>query len=92
MAAEFEDRLVTKDIAPEEMQFENKLRPQTFQEFIGQKKLKENLTIFVEAAKKRNEALDHCLFYSPPGLGKTTLAHIIAKEMSSNLRSTSGRF
>jgi Holliday junction DNA helicase RuvB len=69
---------------------ENSLRPQTLDDFIGQDKLKENLKIFISAAKKRNESLDHCLFYAPPGLGKTTLSHIIAKEMGGSLRITSG--
>jgi Holliday junction DNA helicase RuvB len=75
---------------PEEDRLENSLRPQSLDEFVGQKKLKDNLKVFIEAAKKRSEPLDHCLFYAPPGLGKTTLAHIIAKEMGGNLRTTSG--
>ncbi|MCK9582703.1 MAG: Holliday junction branch migration DNA helicase RuvB [Endomicrobiales bacterium] len=74
----------------EEKNFENSLRPQTLEEFIGQDKLKANLKVFIDAAKKRGQALDHCLFYAPPGLGKTTLANIISREMGSNLRSTSG--
>ncbi|GMO64264.1 MAG: Holliday junction branch migration DNA helicase RuvB [Endomicrobiia bacterium] len=74
----------------EEDKTENSLRPQSLNDFIGQKKLKSNLKIFIEASKKRHEALDHCLFYAPPGLGKTTLSHIIAKEMGCNLRITSG--
>ncbi|MFA7073687.1 MAG: Holliday junction branch migration DNA helicase RuvB [Endomicrobiaceae bacterium] len=78
-----------KELTPEE-RLENSLRPQCLDDFIGQKKLKDNLKVFIEASKKRQEALDHCLFYAPPGLGKTTLAHIIAKEMGGNLRSTSG--
>ena len=82
--------VVDGNISVEEKRVENTLRPQTLDEFIGQTKLKGNLKVFIEAAKKRNEALDHCLFYSPPGLGKTTLSHIISKEMGSNLRSTSG--
>ncbi|MBN1823554.1 MAG: Holliday junction branch migration DNA helicase RuvB [Endomicrobiales bacterium] len=69
---------------------ESNLRPKDLSEFIGQKKLKDNLSVFIEAAKKRREPLDHCLFYAPPGLGKTTLAHIIARETGGNLRSTSG--
>lgn len=68
----------------------NAIRPKTFEGYIGQSKLVENLKIFVEAAKKRGEALDHCLFHGPPGLGKTTLANIIANEMGVSLRSTSG--
>lgn len=85
-----EQRIVAGVPIPEEDRLENSLRPQSLDEFIGQKKLKENLRVFIEAAKKRGEALDHCLFYAPPGLGKTTLAHIIAKEMGGNLRTTSG--
>lgn len=66
------------------------LRPRSLDDFIGQDKIKENLKIFIEAAKKRNEPLDHVLLYGPPGLGKTTLAHIIAREMGANIRLTSG--
>lgn len=66
------------------------LRPRSLEDFIGQDKLKENLKVFIEAAKKRNEPLDHVLLYGPPGLGKTTLAHIIAREMGANIRLTSG--
>ena len=66
------------------------LRPKTLDEFIGQDKLKANLKVFIDAAKKRKEPLDHCLFYSPPGLGKTTLANILAREMGVNLRTSSG--
>ncbi len=75
---------------PQEEVVDAALRPQSLDEFVGQDKLKRNLKVFVEAAKKRKEALDHCLFSAPPGLGKTTLAHIIAKEMGVNLRQTSG--
>lgn len=77
------------ELTPEE-KLENSLRPQCLDDFVGQQKLKDNLKVFIEASKKRQEALDHCLFYAPPGLGKTTLAHIIAKEMGGNLRTTSG--
>ena len=73
----------------EEIQ-ENTLRPQTLDEYIGQTKVKENMKIYIEAAKKREEPLDHCLFYGPPGLGKTTIANIIANEMKSNIKITSG--
>jgi Holliday junction DNA helicase RuvB len=74
----------------QEVQFEANLRPRTFAEYIGQDKVKENLAIFLSAAKMRGETLDHVLFYGPPGLGKTTLAHIIAAEMGAALQSTSG--
>jgi len=84
------ERLVESAKITEEERIENSLRPQCLDDFIGQEKLKENLKVFIEAAKKRQEALDHCLFYAPPGLGKTTLSHIIAREMGGNLRMTSG--
>ncbi|MDR3256173.1 MAG: Holliday junction branch migration DNA helicase RuvB [Endomicrobium sp.] len=83
-------RVVEASKLIEEDKTENSLRPQSLDDFIGQDKLKNNLKVFIEAAKKRNESLDHCLFYAPPGLGKTTLSHIIAKEMGGNLRITSG--
>lgn len=83
-------RTVTADALPEEAGADFALRPQCLEEFVGQEKLKDNLKVFIEAAKKRKEPLDHCLFSAPPGLGKTTLAHIIAKEMGVNLRQTSG--
>ncbi len=69
---------------------EHALRPATLAEFVGQDKIKENLKVFIEAAKNRKEALDHCLFYSPPGLGKTTLSNILAREMGVNIKVTSG--
>lgn len=75
---------------PEERSLEAALRPKTLDEYVGQRKLKENLRVFILAAKQRGEPLDHCLFYGPPGLGKTTLAHIIANEMGVRLRATSG--
>lgn len=74
----------------QEERLENSLRPQSLKEYIGQTKVKENMKIYIEAAKKRGEALDHCLFYGPPGLGKTTIANIIANEMKSNIKITSG--
>src|SRR5258708_18619715 len=77
-------------VTPEEEPFERSLRPQTLDEFVGQDRLKKNLRVLVEAARERKEPLDHCLFYSPPGLGKTTLAGIIAHEMQVGLRVTSG--
>ena len=74
----------------QEERLENSLRPQSLHEYIGQTKVKENMKIYIEAAQKRGDALDHCLFYGPPGLGKTTIANIIANEMHSNLKVTSG--
>ncbi len=75
---------------PDEETFDRALRPKSLDEFIGQDKLKENLKVFLKAARQRREPLDHCLFYSPPGLGKTTLANILAREMGVNLRMSSG--
>src|SRR3989339_2204156 len=85
-----EDRIITPVVVEEEEKIDYTLRPQSLDEFIGQKKLKENLKIYISAAKKRKEPLDHCLFYSPPGLGKTTLANIIAHEMGVSIKATSG--
>ena len=73
-----------------EERLENSLRPHNLDEYIGQNKVKENMKIYIQSAKKREEPLDHCLFYGPPGLGKTTLANIIANEMHSNIKVTSG--
>ena len=86
-----EERLINpeiSDIAEERM--ENSLRPKVLSEYIGQEKVKENMKIYIEAAKKRGEPLDHVLLYGPPGLGKTTLANIISNEMNSNIKITSG--
>lgn len=84
------ERFVTNRATDEERSQENVLRPQSLDEYVGQDKMKESLRICIEAAKRREEALDHAIFYGPPGLGKTTIAHIIAKEMGASLRSTSG--
>lgn len=83
-------RIVTTEMAEEDKAAEGSLRPQHLCEYIGQEKTKHNLQVYIEAAKARGEALDHVLFYGPPGLGKTTLAGIIANEMGSNLKITSG--
>ncbi len=81
--------IINPIFSPEDLN-EYSLRPKNLSEFIGQKKLKENLSIYIQAAQKRGEPLDHILFYGPPGLGKTTLSNIIAKEMGSNIKSTTG--
>ncbi len=83
-------RVTVPDRLEDEFEYDITLRPTKFDEFVGQEKIKENLKIFIQAAKKRGEPLDHVLFYGPPGLGKTTLAHIIAQEMATNIKSTSG--
>jgi Holliday junction DNA helicase RuvB len=85
-----DNRLISPETREEDYEIEQTLRPQVLTEYIGQQKIKENLKIFIQAAKERGEALDHALFYGPPGLGKTTLAHIIAREMNVNIRTTSG--
>lgn len=90
MAHHKDKRIINTELKNEEITLENNLRPQNLSEYIGQSKAKENLKIFIDAAKKRHETLDHTLFYGPPGLGKTTLAGIIANEMGVNIKITSG--
>ena len=86
-----EERIINPNIENgQEERLENSLRPKNLDEYIGQTKVKENMKIYIEAAKKRNEPLDHCLLYGPPGLGKTTLSNIISNEMKSNIKITSG--
>ncbi|RDY23053.1 Holliday junction branch migration DNA helicase RuvB [Romboutsia maritimum] len=87
---EDENRIITSTMQNEDVDIENNLRPKTLEDYLGQEKAKEQLSIFIEAAKSRNEPLDHVLLYGPPGLGKTTLSSIIANEMGVNLRITSG--
>lgn len=87
---DFENRIVTPEYTSDDSAVEVSLRPKTLEEYIGQKKAKENLSVFIEAAIRRGEPLDHVLLYGPPGLGKTTLSTIIAGEMNVNIRITSG--
>ena len=87
------ERLVdttTNDADAEELVIEVSLRPQTFNDYVGQERLKKNLKLAIDAAKKRGEPLDHILLYGPPGLGKTTMATVIAHEMGANIRVTAG--
>ena len=85
-----ENRIITTDVTEEDYTLEGSLRPRTLEEYIGQEKTKKTLRIYIEAAKQRHDALDHVLFYGPPGLGKTTLSGIIANEMGTHLKVTSG--
>ena len=84
------ERITSPQVSTEEQELDLTLRPTRFEEFVGQEKVKENLNIFIQAARKRKESLEHTLFYGPPGLGKTTLAFIIAREIGTNMKSTSG--
>lgn len=83
-------KIITTEVTEEDKKVETNLRPQLLKDYIGQDKIKENIKIYIDAARSRGEALDHVLFYGPPGLGKTTLSGIIANEMGVNMKVTSG--
>ncbi|MBO5757890.1 MAG: Holliday junction branch migration DNA helicase RuvB, partial [Clostridia bacterium] len=87
---DFENRIVSTGYSPEDSDIDASLRPKTLDDYVGQDKAKENLKVYIEAAKMRGESLDHVLLYGPPGLGKTTLSNIIANELGVNIRITSG--
>ena len=85
-----ERRIITTEVTAEDQKIETSLRPQYLKDYIGQERLKSTLKVYIDAAKSRKEALDHVLFYGPPGLGKTTLSGIIANEMGVHMKVTSG--
>src|SRR5262245_42829988 len=90
MSAETDERLLSRGVADEDLVLETTLRPPSLEEYIGQDSVKRTLRVAIDAARARSESLDHLLLYGPPGLGKTSLAHIIARAMDVNIRSTSG--
>ena len=85
-----EKKVINPRVIPDDLRYEVSLRPKEFEDFVGQTRVKENLRVFIKAAKERGEALDHTLFYGPPGLGKTTLAYIIARELDVDIKTASG--